>query len=244
MQAQTTQNPKAQRLDKFLAKAAHLTRSQAKKVVHSGEVKVNGQVVKDAGLQIAWQDQVTWLDQQLDLIGKRYVMLHKPLGYECSSKSSHYPLVTDLLTGLPNKESLNPVGRLDVNTSGLLLLTDDGPWLHRVIAPKYRRKKVYLARLAEPLIASAAADLAQGLLLQGEEQPTLPAQLEVLSATQVKLTVVEGRYHQVRRMFAALGNHVEELHREALDGLVLDTEQLQPGQWRHLTAQEVASLGS
>jgi len=111
---------KTQRLDKFLTATTDLTRSLAKKALHRGEVTVNGEVVKNSALQIQSTDKVCWLNQPLKLVGLRYLIMNKPLGYECSNKSSHNPLVTDLLDGLINKERVQPVGRLDVNTSGLL----------------------------------------------------------------------------------------------------------------------------
>ena len=230
---------KTQRLDKYLTATTDLTRSLAKKALHRGEVTVNGVMVKDSGLQIHATDTVCWLDEPLELVGLRYLIMNKPLGYECSSKSSHNPLVTDLLGNLVNKDKIQPVGRLDVNTSGLLLLTDDGQWLHRIISPKYRKAKVYRATLAEPLVADAEARVTEGLQLDGDALPTLPAKLERLAPQLMHLTLTEGRYHQVRRMFAALGNHVDALHREAVGHLWLDEQQLAPGQWRELTAAEM-----
>lgn len=230
---------KTQRLDKYLTATTDLTRSLAKKALHRGEVTVNGVMVKDSGLQIHATDTVCWLDEPLELVGLRYLIMNKPLGYECSSKSSHNPLVTDLLGNLVNKDKIQPVGRLDVNTSGLLLLTDDGQWLHRIISPKYRKAKVYRATLAEPLVADAEIRVAEGLQLDGDALPTLPAKLERLAPQLMHLTLTEGRYHQVRRMFAALGNHVDALHREAVGHLWLDEQQLAPGQWRELTAAEM-----
>lgn len=233
---------KTQRLDKFLTATTDLTRSLAKKALHRGEVTVNGEVIKNSALQIAATDQVCWLDEPLELVGLRYLLLNKPLGYECSNKSSHHPLVTDLLGDLVNRERINPVGRLDVNTTGLLLLTDDGQWLHRVISPKYRKEKVYRAKLAEPLVADAEERITEGLLLNDEEELTLPAKLERIDPQTARLTLTEGRYHQVRRMFAALGNHVDALHREGLGGLWLDEQELAPGQWRELDTAEIALL--
>lgn len=235
---------KTQRLDKFLTATTDLTRTLAKKALHRGEVTVNGELVKNPGLQIQAQDEVCWLDEPLKLVGLRYLILNKPLGYECSSKSSHHPLVTDLLNDLVNRENIQPVGRLDVNTSGLLLLTDDGQWLHRIISPKYRKAKVYRATLAEPLIADAEERIIEGLQLDGEESLTLPAKLERLGELSAHLTLNEGRYHQVRRMFAALGNHVEALHREAIGNLWLDEQDLASGQWREMTEAEMALVAA
>ncbi|SFX11897.1 pseudouridine synthase [Marinospirillum alkaliphilum] len=235
---------KTQRLDKFLSTTTGLTRSLAKKALHRGEVSVNGVVEKNSGRQVASEDQVCWLDQPLVEVGLRYLLLNKPVGYECSSKSSHHPLVTDLLQDLPALERINPVGRLDVDTSGLMLLTDDGQWLHRITSPRHRKPKVYRALLAEPLVLDAEQRVLEGLLLEGEDTPTLPAILQRLEDQQVRLTITEGRYHQVRRMFAALGNHVQALHREAIGDLWLNESELAPGQWRELTQEEVQQLGA
>lgn len=235
---------KTQRLDKFLTASSELTRSLAKKALHRGEITVNGEVVKDSGWQVSHQDRVCWLDEHLQITGLRYLLMNKPVGYECSSKSSHHPLVTDLLQGLPARERIQTVGRLDVDTSGLLLLTDDGQWLHRITSPKYRKEKVYRAQLVEPLVADAEEQIQAGLLLEGDDTPTLPARLERETHQLVRLTLTEGRYHQVRRMFAALGNHVELLHREQVGGVQLDEQQLSPGEWRELDEHEIQLLAA
>lgn len=236
---------KTQRLDKFLAATTGLTRSLAKKALHRGEVSVDGAMVKDGSVQVGADHQVCWQDAPLQLhSGCRYLMLNKPVGYECSSKSSHHPLVNDLLGNLPGRERIQPVGRLDVATSGLLLLTDDGQWSHRITSPRYQKRKVYRVLLAEALASDAEDKLLAGLQLEGDALPTRPATLQRLEGQQARLILTEGRYHQVRRMFAALGNHVVALHREAVGDLVLDEQQLPPGCWRELAPQEVAALSA
>ena len=136
---------------------------------------------------------------------------------------------------------LSTVGRLDRETSGLLLLTDDGQLLHRIISPKSKLPKVYLAQLAEDLRGDEAALFASGrLLLEGEKTPLLPAELDVVDARTARLTLHEGRYHQVRRMFAAVGNHVAALHRERIGGLTLGA--LAQGEWRMLGDAERTAL--
>lgn len=170
------------------------------------------------------------------------LMLHKPVGYTCSTKDRGR-LVYDLLPPryALRSPALSTVGRLDRDTSGLLLLTDDGALLHRIISPKSKLPKVYEATLAQPLRGDEAAIFASGaLLLESEKTPLLPAQLEVLSPTSARLTLHEGRYHQVRRMFAAVGNHVEMLHRIRVGGLSLDD--LEQGGWRTLGAAEISRL--
>ena len=162
------------------------------------------------------------------------LMLHKPVGVTCSSKDPGR-VVYDLLP--PRFRSRNPalstVGRLDRDTSGLLLLTDDGQLLHRIIAPKSKLAKVYRATLAEDLRGDEIATFASGtLMLDGEKSPLLPAELEPIDARNARLTLHEGRYHQARRMFAAAGNHVVALHRERVGGLALGD--LPEGEWRIL----------
>jgi 16S rRNA pseudouridine516 synthase len=166
------------------------------------------------------------------------LMLHKPVGVTCSTKDAGR-LVYDLLPPRYRLRDpvLSTVGRLDRETSGLLLLTDDGQLLHRIIAPKAKLPKVYVATLAEDLRGDEAALFAAGtLLLDGEKTPLLPAELEVLEPRRARLTLHEGRYHQVRRMFAAVGNHVEALHRERVGGLTLGD--LPDGQWQALGEED------
>lgn len=164
------------------------------------------------------------------------LMLHKPVGHTCSTRDPGR-VVYDLLPPRfrLRTPALSTVGRLDRDTSGLLLLTDDGALLHRIIAPKSNLPKVYEARLAQPLRGDEAASFASGtLLLESETTPLKPARLDVLEPRHVRLTLTEGRYHQVRRMFAAVGNHVERLHRSRVGGLALDG--LEAGRWRVLDA--------
>ena len=170
------------------------------------------------------------------------LILHKPVDFTCSTKDRGR-VVYDLLPPRYRLRSpaLSTVGRLDRDTSGLLLLTDDGQLLHRIIAPKSKLPKVYLATLAEDLRGDEAAVFASGtLMLEGEQTPLLPAELEVLGPRSARLTLHEGRYHQVRRMFAAVGNHVAALHRERVGGLALD--ELPVGEWRMLGEGDRAQL--
>ncbi|GMV31488.1 MAG: putative RNA pseudouridine synthase [Rhodanobacteraceae bacterium] len=170
------------------------------------------------------------------------VLLHKPVGYTCSTKDPGR-LIYDLLPRRYRYRDplLSPVGRLDRDTSGLLLLTDDGTLLHRIISPKSSIPKKYEATLAQDLRGDEAAIFASGtLLLDGEKTPLLPAGIEVLSPRSARLTLHEGRYHQVRRMFAATGNHVTVLHRAAVGALTLDG--LAPGEWRALTSDDIARV--
>lgn len=170
------------------------------------------------------------------------LMLHKPAGYVCSTKDKGR-LIYDLLPPRFRLRDpvLSSVGRLDRDTSGLLLMTDDGMLLHRIISPKSELPKVYEATLAQPLRGDEAALFASGtLMLESEQKPLLPAELETLAPQRARLTLHEGRYHQVRRMFAAAGNHVEALHRVSVGGLTLGD--LPMGGWRTLGKDEVGRL--
>jgi 16S rRNA pseudouridine516 synthase len=170
------------------------------------------------------------------------LMLNKPAGFTCSH-ADQGRLVYELLPPRYQKRDpkVSSVGRLDAETTGLLLFTDDGTLLHRLISPKSNLPKTYEATLARPLEGHEAALFAAGtLVLRGEDKPCLPARLEVTGAHTAALTLTEGRYHQVRRMFAAAGNHVEALHRSRFGPLALDG--LKEGTWRALTGKEIAAL--
>ncbi|MFG6666624.1 pseudouridine synthase [Halomonas sp. HNIBRBA4712] len=231
------------RLDRFLSETTELTRSLAKRALKNGEVTLNGEPVKQAALHVdTEQDQVHLNGERLALVGLRYVMLHKPTEVECTARRGLYPRAIDLVD-LPHADRLQPVGRLDVDTTGLLLLTDDGQWLHRITSPKHRCAKVYLAELAEPLEGAhaerAIAQFEEGILLEDDDTPTAPATLELLAPTRARLTITEGRYHQVKRMFGALGNRVVSLHRHSIGPIALP-DTLAPGEWRELTPEEIA----
>jgi len=194
------------------------------------------------GDDVRTHDDVRIDGEPLDPAPGLLLMLNKPAGVTCSTKDQGR-LVYDLLPKRFRHRSpvVSPVGRLDRDTSGLLLFTDDGQLLHRIIAPKSKLPKVYLARLAHDLRGDEAATFARGtLLLETETTPLLPAELEPLDARTARLTLHEGRYHQVRRMFAAVGNHVDALHRERVGGL--DLGDLPEGQWRLLGDADRATL--
>jgi 16S rRNA pseudouridine516 synthase len=181
-------------------------------------------------------------DEPLDPPPGIVLMLNKPLGTTCSTKDQGR-VVYDLLPlrYRMRNPALSTVGRLDRDTSGLLLFTDDGALLHRIISPKAQVSKVYRATLAQDLHGGEAELFASGqLMLESENTPLAPAQLTVLSPREALLAVTEGRYHQVRRMFAAAGNHVETLQRVSVGGLTLG--ELEPGQWRQLSPDDVTRI--
>jgi 16S rRNA pseudouridine516 synthase len=208
-----------------------------------------GRITDAAGEVLYADDQVAHADVRLD--GEPLdpppglaLILHKPVGVTCSTKDPGR-IVYDLLPPRFRVRSplLSTVGRLDRDTSGLLLLTDDGALLHRVVSPKSKLAKTYEATLAQELRGDEAALFASGtLVLESEKTPLAPAMLEVVDPRHARLVLTEGRYHQVRRMFAATGNHVEALHRSRIGGLTLDD--LAPGQWRALDDADLQRLFS
>lgn len=230
------------RLDKFLSKATELSRKECKKILHAGEVTVNGEVVKDSSLHIdEVGDDIEWAGEPLSVaMGNRYLLLYKPEGFECTLKPKEWPIVTDLID-VPQLGSLRIAGRLDVDTTGALLLSDDGGFLHRVTSPKHHVAKVYELTLAEPMTeaqqAFAIQELAKGIMLEDEYDKTKPAELSFSDATHAKLVLTEGKYHQVKRMMGYFGNKVIELHRASIGNITLAG--LEKGESRFLTAEEI-----
>ncbi len=206
-----------------------------------------GRITDPAGEVLYADDKVAHADIRIDDAALDppqglVLMLNKPVGYTCSTRDPGR-IVYDLLPPRFRLRSplLSTVGRLDRDTSGLLLMTDDGALLHRIVSPKSNLAKVYEATLAQDLRGDEAALFASGtLLLETEQTPLAPAHLETVDARHARLTLTEGRYHQVRRMFAAVGNHVEALHRSRIGGLALDG--LAPGTWRALEAADLERL--
>jgi 16S rRNA pseudouridine516 synthase len=235
------------RLDRLLANLGYGSRRDVQALVSAGKVTLDGVAIKDAGKKIAvtadLPDHLKIRGLPVDPPAPLVLIMHKPLGVVCSHREDG-ERIYDLL---PKRwqirdPALSSVGRLDKDTSGLLLVTDDGDFLHRVISPKRHVPKVYRAVLDRPLTGTEGAAFANGtLMLEGEEKPLLPAQLEVLGEREARLTITEGRYHQVRRMFAAVGNHVVALHRERIGGIALPDD-LAPGEHRILTATQAEAV--
>ncbi|WP_281558951.1 16S rRNA pseudouridine(516) synthase RsuA [Thalassomonas sp. RHCl1] len=228
------------RLDKYICKSTELTRNEAKKLLKTGLVTVNDEVVKNGALQLSDTCQVAVEGQLLSKRSARYIMMFKPLDTICSNVDEVHPSVLHFLD-VDKAFDLHIAGRLDVDTTGLVLITDDGQWSHQITSPRKACQKRYRVWLDEPVAPSVTEAFARGVQLKGESTLTQPAQLEVINEREVLLTIMEGKYHQVKRMFAAVGNHVVGLHREKIGEITLD-EQLEPGQWRYLTEQEVASV--
>jgi 16S rRNA pseudouridine516 synthase len=221
------------RLVKLIANLGYGSRKEVARMFREGRITDTAGEVLYADDQVE-HAQVHVDGEPLDPPAGLVLLLHKPAGYTCSTRDPGR-IVHDLLPPRFRLRSplLSTVGRLDRDTSGALLLTDDGALLHRIVSPKAKLAKVYDATLAQDLRGDEAGIFASGtLMLESEETPLAPAVLEVMDARHARLVLTEGRYHQVRRMFAAVGNHVEALHRSRIGGLGLGD--LAPGQWRIL----------
>ena len=227
------------RLDKFICKSTELTRSEAKKLLKMGEVRVNNEVIKNPATQVHENNNVTVNGESLTARSSRYIMMHKPVDTICSNVDEVYPSLLHYIE-VDKAFDLHIAGRLDADTTGLVLVTDDGRWSHNIISPKKHCPKVYRVDLRNEITTEKSTELIErfkcGLQLQGEDQLTLPAILEILSEKQVLLTITEGKYHQVKRMFAAVGNKVVGLHRQQIGSIKLDVEL---GEWRYLSEDEV-----
>ena len=229
------------RLDRLLSNLGYGSRKDMHGLVAAGQVVLDGLALTDAGARIAigadLPDRMRIMGKPVDPPPPMVVMMHKPLGVVCSHKE-YGDRVYDLLPPRwrVRDPALSTVGRLDKETSGLLLITDNGDFLHRVISPRRHVQKSYVADLDRPLEGHEGEVFAAGtLMLEGEEKPLLPAVLEPLGERRARLLIEEGRYHQVRRMFAAVGNHVTALHRDRIGGLVLPDD-LAAGEYRVLPA--------
>jgi 16S rRNA pseudouridine516 synthase len=230
------------KLVKLLANLGYGSRKEVLRLIRSGAVTDAGGNVLGEN-DVPPHDQILFRGEPLDPPFPLVIMLHKPDGYTCSSEdpgSTIYDLLPPRFA--QRNPGLNPIGRLDKDTTGLLLMTDDGKLLHKIIHPKSECHKVYHAELDRPLEGHEGELFAPGtLVLNNENRPLLPAKLEVLGEKEALVTLHEGRYHQVRRMFAAAGNHVLGLKRISIGGLKLPDD-LEEGDWRELTPEELKAV--
>jgi len=219
------------------------TRRACQGLIRLGDVAIHGSVITDPehrcvtqGLQFTVQGQ-PWLYRE-----KAHLMLHKPAGYECSMRPKSHPGVLTLLPAPLRQRGVQPVGRLDQDTTGLLLLTDDGRWQHQLISPKRHIPKVYEARTHDPVTPAQLQALLDGVVLHDDPQPVCAQAAERLDEHTLQLTLTQGKYHQVKRMVAAVGNHVTALHRTHFGSLRLPND-LAPGQWCWVEPGQVTSTG-
>lgn len=227
------------RLDQLLSSLGYCSRREAVALVKAKRVKAHGVAVTKADLKVD-PHAISVDGEPLEAPDGLLAMLHKPVGYVCTHSDGDGPTIYELLPDqwLRRNPAVTSVGRLDKDTSGLLLVTDMGSLVHRFTSPKADVEKVYLAELDRELDSALMAIFARGdLILRGEDKPCLPAQLEIVSSNTARLTITEGRYHQVRRMFASQGWHVEKLHRERFGEY--DLGELAEGEWRMIPMEHV-----
>ncbi|HEY5715173.1 MAG TPA: 16S rRNA pseudouridine(516) synthase RsuA [Psychromonas sp.] len=228
------------RLDKYICESTTMTRSQAKKVISQGRITGSGSPIRNSAYKVLDNEQICFDGKLISLRSSRYIMLNKPKDFICSTVDEQLPSILNLIK-VDKREQLFIAGRLDADTTGLTLLTDDGQWSHKVTSPRRNCHKRYRVSLAQPVEQSAITLFQEGIQLKNENAPCLPARLEILTENEVLLTINEGKYHQVKRMFAAIGNHVVELHREKIGQIELDAN-LALGEWRYLSADEANSI--
>lgn len=232
------------RLDKYLCETGFGTRSQVKDLLKKGQVMVNGEVVKKPELKInETTDQILCQGKKASYQKNIYLMLHKPAGVVSATEDNREKTVLDLVSPEDRKNGLFPVGRLDKDTEGLLLLTDDGELAHRLLSPKKHVDKTYYAKIDGQVTEEHVKQFREGLDI-GDEKKTLPAVLTILLSgpvSEIEVTIHEGRFHQIKRMFEAVGCKVTYLKRLSMGSLVLD-ETLPPEEYRPLTEAELEGL--
>lgn len=222
------------------------TRRECAALIAQGAVRIGGAVLADAQAEIAVHDGMAYEVQgrAWSFHAPAVVLLHKPAGYECSQRPRHHPSVLALLPEPLRRRGVQPVGRLDEDSTGALLLTDDGTLLHRLTSPKHKWPKVYEVTTRHPVSDAQIERLLAGVTLADDPRPAQAVACERTAERALRLTLTEGRYHQVKRMLAAVGNRVDALHRSAFGPVTLDPGVLAPGAWRWLGEEEVGLLAA
>lgn len=225
------------KLNRLVARHAGIGRNQARLLIAASRVSVGGSLITDGSYEVDRFQQVALDGNPIHEAENRLrIMLHKPRGILSATKDAVHPTVIDLIDH-PQKHELHLVGRLDRDSSGLMLLTNDGNWSKLLMAPDSQVPKVYLVETHEPISPDAADAFAAGFYFHTEDITTMPAKLEILGPHLARVTLHEGRYHQIKRMFHRVGNRVATLHRESIGSISL-TDDLSPGAWRELAADE------
>jgi len=230
-------------LDRILQSQGFGTRKWCAEVIADGEVSINGVPVTDSratietdGLEFELFGEVWTYRKQV------YIALNKPANYECSRKASHHPGVHTLLPEQFIRRDVQPVGRLDHDTTGLLLMSDDGPFIHRQSSPKHHVPKVYVATTHDPVTPELVAQLLSGVKLHDEPAPLAAVTCRMIASHKIEIVLEQGKYHQVKRMLAAAGNHCDALHRAQIGGLKLDSLGLVEGEWCYLNKMQQCLL--
>lgn len=228
------------RLDRFLCELNIGTRSQVKELIKKGNVSVNGVLITKSDTNInETSDEVLFKGENLRYRKYAYIMINKPDGVVTATRDKNLPTVMDLIKPLPVKD-MSPVGRLDRDTTGLLLITNDGELSHRLLSPKYHVDKTYLVTCEHSLSEDDINRLCEGVDI-GDDEPTLPARVKTSNGTDIFLTIHEGRFHQVKRMLEAVENKVTKLKRVSFGPLDLPGD-LKEGEWRELTEDEIQKI--
>lgn len=234
---------KKQSLDRILQSQGIGSRKWCRELITSGEVSIGGTIVDDYRMQFATDNLVfTLFGEERKYREQVYVALHKPAGYECSRKPSHHPGVMRLLPEEFSWRDVQAVGRLDHDTTGLLLLSDDGAFIHAQSSPKRHVPKIYQASTSEPVTQDLIDELLKGVQLHDEPAPLAAASCRQATSHQLEIVLEQGKYHQVKRMLAAAGNHCAALHRSAIGNLVLADLGLEEGEWCYLEAEDMEKL--
>lgn len=230
-------------LERLLASIGFGSRKECRALIRMGLVELEGMVQEDPFVEFETRpDSITVNGEEVTTETKIYGILHKPLGYECSAKPQHHESVFSLLPSRFQGMDVRLVGRLDVDTSGLICFSNQGDFIHALESPKRGVKKRYLATLARPLEKGQEEQLLNPMMLKNEKRPVHAKSLKRLEEKLVEIEITEGLYHQVRRMFAAVGNHVESLKRISIGNLDLEQTELLPGEWRLCNAEDLKKL--
>lgn len=230
-------------LDRILQTQGFGTRKWCRELLESGEVAVAGEIVDDCRAEFATDGLIFSVYGESWLYRERvYLVVNKPAGYECSRKPSHHPGVLSLLPEQYGRRDVQPVGRLDHDTTGMLLMSDDGTFIHAQSSPKSHIPKLYLATTHDPVTPELVHRLLRGVKLHDEPAPLMALKCNVVGEHQVEIVLEQGKYHQVKRMLAAAGNHCSALSRIAIGKLSLDELELAEGDWMHLSPLQMEKL--
>lgn len=229
--------------DRLLQSQGFGTRKYCRDLVDDGEVSVNGEVVQNYKTLVETDGLVfSIFDEEWEYREHVFLVLNKPANFECSRKPSHHPGVLTLLPEQLSWRDVQPVGRLDHDTTGMLLMSDDGPFIHAQSSPKRHIPKIYVATTAEPVTSELVEQLLAGVQLHDEPAPLAAQTCRQLSENELEIVLEQGKYHQVKRMLAAAGNHCVALRRTAIGHLTLDSLGLEEGEWCYLSAEHLALL--